>query len=57
MWLMEKSSNDRANWVYHHNDSMDPERYKRFRDEIYPFSDKNYETYIDYMVDVGLLGR
>lgn len=29
MWLMERSSNDRALWVYHHKDQMDPERYKQ----------------------------
>lgn len=29
MWLMEKSSDDRARWVYHHKEDMDPERYKQ----------------------------
>ncbi len=28
MWLMDRSRDDRALWMYHHKSDMDPERYK-----------------------------
>ena len=33
---------------------LNPELYKKFRDEIYPMTSK-YDTFIDYMVDLKLL--
>ena len=33
---------------------LNPEIYKKFRDEIYPYTSK-YETFIDYMRDIKLL--
>lgn len=33
---------------------LNPEIYKKFRDEIYPFTSK-YDTFIDYMKDIKLL--
>ena len=34
---------------------LNPEKYKDFRDRIYPYS--TYDSYIDYLIDIGLLKR
>lgn len=45
-WMEEQYGIDRTQ-------CLDPEDYKRFRDEIYPFSE--YENYIAYLIDLKRL--
>ncbi len=45
-WLEEQYGIDRR-------ECLDPEEYKKFRDEIYPVTD--YDSYIDYLVEMKKL--
>lgn len=42
--------------IYHDSKAVNPEEYKKFRDEIFPF-DTSYEDWIDYCIKCGFIRK